>query len=302
MTRMGGVAPLSGQRMAAVDIGTNSCRLLIADTKGQSIFPVFATLRTTRIGEGAAKYGFLGEVPMERTITALKGYLALIREFEVARLRVVATSAVREAANAALFLNNVREMTGLLIDIISGPEEARLNYIGACHAVDSEDTGIVIDIGGGSTEFTYPIQEGELSCSSIPLGAVRLTEQPRLLSEILSPMKGVLDKIRGLHHPTLIGVGGTITALAAVDQALHVYDPERIQGYFLSKKSVERIMFSLAVKNSEERKKVPGLLPERADIIIAGTTVLWTVLTYLCAPGITVSDADLLQGIILEMI
>lgn len=293
---------MPNQRMAAIDIGTNSCRLLIADTNGKAISPVLATLRTTRIGEGAEEQGFLGEVPMERTITALKEYLALVREFEVPCLRIVATSAVREAANAAFFLNRVRETTGVPVEIISGQEEARLNYIGACRAVDVEGTGIVIDIGGGSTEFTYSAQSGELSCCSIPLGAVRLTEQPRLLSEILIPMKDILDKIKVLPHPTLIGVGGTITTLAAVDQALQIYDPERIQGYFLSKESVERIMFFLAAKNSEERKKVPGLQPERADIIVAGTTILWSILAYLDAAGIIVSEADLLYGIIWEMI
>jgi exopolyphosphatase/guanosine-5'-triphosphate,3'-diphosphate pyrophosphatase len=239
---------------------------------------------------------------MERTISALKEYLVLINDLQVSRLRIVATSAVREAANAAFFLNYVKETTGLAVEIISGREEARLNYIGACHAVDVEGTGAVLDIGGGSTEFTYLSQNGELYCSSVPLGAVRLTERPRLLSEILNPMRHILHHIKSVPHPALIGVGGTITTLAAVDQALCVYDPELIQGYPLSKNSVERIMFSLAVKNSEERKKVPGLQPERADIIVAGTTILWALLTYLQAPLITVSEADMLQGIILEML
>lgn len=303
MTLDGGVDPLPGRRMAAVDIGANSCRLLIADIKGKSIIPIFTALRTTRIGEGIES-GLLGEVPMERTIAALQEFLDLIREFEVGQLRVVATSAVREAANAAVFLVRVRETTGLPVDAISGAEEARLNYIGACAVVSSQGTGVVIDIGGGSTEFAYPIRERgitRLKYYSIPLGAVRLTEQPRLLSDVVGPMRDVLNKIKGLSHPRLIGVGGTITSLAAVDQELKVYRPESIQNYLLSQKAVERIMFSLAVKNSEERKKVPGLQPERADIIIAGTTILWAVLVYLEAPEITVSEADLLHGIIREL-
>ncbi len=298
---------MPGQRIAAVDIGTNSCRLLIADIKGKSITPILATLRTTRIGEGVEESGLLGEVPMERTIAALQEYLDLIKEYEVAHLRVVATSAVREAANAAFFVVRVREMTGITVDVISGVEEARLNYIGACDAVGSKGTGVVLDVGGGSTEFTYPIQKSvqesgvsALSCCSIPLGAVRLTEQPRLLSEIIGPMKDVLDKIKRLPHLNLVGVGGTITTLAAIDQVMQIYEPERIQGYLLSRKAVERIMFSLAVKNSEERKRVSGLLPERADIIIAGTTILWSVLAYLNVPEITVSEADILYGIIQE--
>jgi exopolyphosphatase/guanosine-5'-triphosphate,3'-diphosphate pyrophosphatase len=296
-----GEASLSGQRMAAVDIGTNSCRLLIADKKGKSIIPVLKTLRTTRIGEGLAREGLLGEKPIGRTITALKEYLALIREFEVVHLRVVATSAVREAANAAFFLDQARNETGLAIDIISGREEAYLTYIGACQSIAAEGTAVVIDIGGGSTEFTYSIQD-ELSCYSIPLGAVRLTEEPCLLSEILGAAKEILNRIKKIPCPVLIGVGGTITSLAAVDLALEVYEAERIQGHILTRKGVERIMFSLAVKNNEERKSVLGLQPERADIIVAGTTILWSILTYLNAPGVRVSDADLLYGIIQEMI
>jgi exopolyphosphatase/guanosine-5'-triphosphate,3'-diphosphate pyrophosphatase len=219
-----GEASLSGQRMAAVDIGTNSCRLLIADKKGKSIIPVLKTLRTTRIGEGLAREGLLGEKPIGRTITALKEYLALIREFEVVHLRVVATSAVREAANAAFFLDQARNETGLAIDIISGREEAYLTYIGACQSIAAEGTAVVIDIGGGSTEFTYSIQD-ELSCYSIPLGAVRLTEEPCLLSEILGTAKEILNRIKKIPCPVLIGVGGTITSLAAV----HLLDTVHIE-------------------------------------------------------------------------
>ena len=241
---------------------------------------------------------------MERTVRALSEYLDLSREFEAAHLRVVATSAVREASNTAFFLDRVRKVTGIQVEVISGMEEARLNYLGACHAVNPSGRGIVLDIGGGSTEFTYPLPgEGasRLGCQSIHIGAVRLTEQPRLLSEIIRPMKDILDEIKSLSRWAMIGVGGTITSLAAVDQILDPYDSDRVQGYRLSKDAVERIMFCLAAKNSEERKKVPGLMPERADIIVAGTTILWSILSYLDRPVITVSEADILHGIILEI-
>ena len=114
-------------------------------------------------------------------------------------------------------------------------------------------------------------------------------------------MKDILDEIKSLSRWAMIGVGGTITSLAAVDQILDPYDSDRVQGYRLSKDAVERIMFCLAAKNSEERKKVPGLMPERADIIVAGTTILWSILSYLDRPVITVSEADILHGIILEI-
>lgn len=291
-------------RLAAIDIGTNSCRLLIADARDGRIFPVLSTLRMTRIGEGASGNSILQKEPVRRTIGALRDFLSLAGDYGASRVRAVATSAVREAENAAYFLSHARDEAGLMVEVISGEEEARLNYVGACGGLSSGEGAIVIDIGGGSTEFTYPVKTGNgftLSCRSVPLGAVRLTEHPLLLSEILGSLKCVLDEIRASRQ-TLVGVGGTITTLAAVDQALTEYDPGRIQGYHLAKTVVESIMISLAAKNSEERKMVPGLQPERADIIIAGTTILWAVLAYLEAPGITVSDADLLHGIILEMI
>jgi exopolyphosphatase/guanosine-5'-triphosphate,3'-diphosphate pyrophosphatase len=290
-------------RLAAIDIGTNSCRLLIADTQGGHIKPVFTALRISRIGEGMTGKGILGKGPMERTINVLQEYLKLIKQFKVDRYRVVATSAVREAANAAFFLDQACRSTGMDIQIISGAEEARLNYLGACHSVSPQGTGLIIDIGGGSTEFTYLPHKGslELCCHSIPLGAVRLTEQPCLLSEILLPMKDVLDEIKLLPDPFFIGVGGTITTIAAVCQELEVYDPQSVHGYTLTEHDVERIMFFLAAKNNEERKKVPGLQPERADIIVAGVTILWAILRYLEAGTLVVSEADLLYGIILEM-
>ncbi|HHY40120.1 MAG TPA: Ppx/GppA family phosphatase [Syntrophaceticus sp.] len=291
-------------RLAAMDIGTNSCRLLIADLCEGRIKPVFTALRTSRIGEGMTSKRILGRGPIERTINALQEYRQIINEYGVDRYRIVATSAVREAANAAFFLDQASKRTGMDIQIISGAEEARLNYLGVCHSVSPQGTGIIIDIGGGSTEFTYLPHKGsldELCCHSIPLGAVRLTEQPCLLSEILLPMKDVLDDIKLLPDPFFIGVGGTITTIAAICQGLEVYDPQLVHGYTLTKDDVERIMFFLAAKNNEERKRVPGLQPERADIIVAGVTILWAILRYLEASTLVVSEADLLYGIILEM-
>lgn len=292
------------ERYAAIDVGTNSCRLLIADVGEGRLVPVLFTLRMTRIGEGASEKGYLQQEPVRRTVVALQGFLSLARSYGVSRIRAVATSAVREAANAAFFLERARDEAGLIVDVISGEEEARLNYVGVCRSLSLGRRAAVIDIGGGSTEFTYPLAEGggnALFCRSVPLGAVRLTEHPLLLSEILGSLKSALDDLREFRQD-MVGVGGTVTTLAAVDQDLEEYDPGRIQGYYLTRAAVERIMFSLAAKNTEERKRVPGLQPERADIIVAGTTILWAILTYLGAPGITVSEADLLHGIILEMI
>ncbi len=294
-----------GKTYAAIDIGTNSTRLLIAEVKDGKVHPKLAALRMSRVGEGMVKGEGLLPEPVDRTIRALQEFARLIGQHGVSRWRVVATSAVREASNAAEFAARVREETGLRLDVIGGEEEAYLSYIGACRALPGIDCGVVLDIGGGSTEFTYrgpgEGREKALRCRSIPVGAVRLTERPLLLDDLLALMKEVLDEIKGLRIDNIIGVGGTVTTLAAVDQSLAVYAWERVHGYFLSQAAVERILFSLAAKTTRERREVPGLQPERADIIVAGTTILWAILGYLAAPGITVSEADILHGIILEL-
>ncbi|NPV28718.1 MAG: Ppx/GppA family phosphatase [Firmicutes bacterium] len=293
------------ERFAAIDIGTNSTRLLIAEVEGGRVIPRFFALRMTRVGEGVARGEGLRPEPVARTLRALQEFGALARRYGVSCMRVVATSAVREAPNAPGFLKQVREEAGFEVDVISGEEEAYLSYLGACRALPGVAEGVVVDIGGGSTEFTFPARPGApasgLRCVSVPLGAVRLTERPALLSELLAPMKAVLDEIALRRERNLIGVGGTITTLAAVDQALATYDPDRVHGYRLTRDAVERILFHLAAKNKDERKNVPGLQPERADIIVAGTTILWAILGYLQIPEITVSEADLLHGIILEL-
>jgi exopolyphosphatase/guanosine-5'-triphosphate,3'-diphosphate pyrophosphatase len=250
-----------------------------------------------------------------RTLESLQEFSSLLRLHEVHQVRVVATSAAREAPNAAFFVEQVRSQTGLTVDVISGEEEAYLSFLGACQSLPGVKRGTVVDIGGGSTEITFPsvptgrppgtqppdaVHPDTLTCRSIPLGAVRLTERPLLLSEILAKLKPALEDLQTMGPIPLIGVGGTITTLAAIDQALPVYDPERVHGYRLPQTAVERILFFLAAKTNQGRKQVPGLQPERSDIIVAGTTILWAILGSLKADQITVSEADLLDGIILS--
>ena len=289
-------------RFAAVDIGTNSVRLLIARLIKQRLVPELRELRICRLGEGMTRGEGLQPQAVARTLQALQEFNMLIQNYRVSQVRTVATSAAREASNAAFFIDQVQLQTGLLVDVISGEEEARLSYMGACRALPGVHRGTVVDIGGGSTEITFPSgakRQEILASHSIPLGAVRLTEQPLLLPEILAKFKPALDELKAAGQVSLIGVGGTITTLAAVDQALQVYDPERIHGYRLSRAAVERILFFLAAKTNEERKQIAGLQPERADIIVAGVTMLWAILSFLQAEQITVSEADILDGIIL---
>lgn len=289
-------------RFAAVDIGTNSVRLLIARLINQRLVPELRELRICRLGEGMTRGEGLQPQAVARTLQALQEFNILIHNYGSSQVRTVATSAAREASNAAFFVDQVQLQTGLLVDVISGEEEAQLSYMGACRALPGVCRGTVVDIGGGSTEITFPSvakRQEILTSHSIPLGAVRLTEQPLSLPEILAKFKPALDELKAAGRVSLVGVGGTITALAAMDQALQVYDPERIHGYRLSRAAVERILFFLAAKTNEERKQIAGLQPERADIIVAGVTILWAILGFLQAKQIAVSEADILDGIIL---
>lgn len=289
------------ERYGAIDIGTNSTRLLIAGLQEGRVLPLYSALRITRLGEGMTRGEGLRPEAVRRTLKALAEYRQLLEEFGVGRVRVVATSAAREAADASAFIRQVREETGLMVEVIPGEEEAYLSYLGACRGLPGISSGMVMDIGGGSTEFTFCATGGERPvCRSVPMGAVRLTEQPLLLDRLLALYKPVLDGLSAIGADRLIGVGGTVTTLAAVDQGLVDYDRERVHGYRLTRPAVERILFHLAAKDSRERRAVPGLQPERADIIVAGTTILWMVLSYLGAAQITVSEADLLHGIILK--
>ncbi len=302
-TKVGDVS-LNGvdNRFAAVDIGTNSVRLLIARLTNRQLHTEFRTLRMCRPGEGMTRGEGLQQQAVARTLQALQEFSDLLQDYQVHQVRVVATSAVREAPNAAFFVDQVRSQTGFPVDVISGEEEAYLSYLGACQSLPGVKNCAVVDIGGGSTEFTFssgPERPGDPISRSILLGAVRLTEQPLTLTEILVKLKPVIEDLRAIKPVSLIGVGGTITTLAAVDQALPVYDPDRVHGYRLSRAAVERILFFLATKTNRERKQVSGLQPERADIIVAGTTILWTILGSLEVELITVSEADLLDGIIL---
>lgn len=289
-------------RFAAIDIGTNSVRLLIARLANRQLQAELRTLRMCRLGEGMTRGNGLQPQAVARTLQALQEFNSILQARRARLLRAVATSAVREAANAGFFIDQALSETGIAVEVIAGEEEAYLSYTGACTALPGVSRGAVVDIGGGSTEFTWQPGAGQPdhpASHSIPVGAVRLTEQPMLLPGILSRLKPALEELGKAEPGSLIGVGGTITSLAAIDQALAVYDPKRVHGYRLSRNAVERILFLLSAKTNGERQQVPGLQPERADIIVGGATILWAILGFLQAEQITVSEADILDGIIL---
>ncbi len=280
----------------AIDIGTNSTRLLIAGWQQGRWEIVERGLVTTRIGAGG-RDGQLTPPGMERTVQVLKDFAGRLQAWDVRRFRVVATSAVREAPNAGDFLNRAITEAGVEVEIIPGREEAWLSYQGA--AGDRNDAG-VIDIGGGSTEIIYPSRAG-LSCASIPVGAIRIKNYYQDQSCWLPKLHPALTLAAAMRLPVWIGVGGTVTTLAAIKQGLTVYHPELVHGYILTTETINQLLVRLQGLNLEERRQLPGLQPERADIIPTGAAILAACLDNLHAAAITCSDRGLLDGIIREL-
>lgn len=284
---------------AAIDVGTNSVRLLIAEYERKGINYVYKDLKTTRLGEGVAETGYLQEKAIQRTVDALAEFQDVIRKLNVTKMRAVATSAAREAANGELLIKEAGEK-GIKLEIISGKEEAELSFKGAISDQETNSNQLVVDIGGGSTEIIYCLS-GQVLTSSTKAGAVRCTEGNWSEAQIMAAFQPVLEKIRLLPGNELIGVGGTITSLAAIDQKLGKYDPDLIHGYKLGIERVRTIRKELAGLPLAERRQVKGLQPARADIIVAGIDILLAIMSGLGQQLITVSEKDILDGIILEL-
>lgn len=284
---------------AAIDIGTNSVRLLIAERNNDKIIPLHRDLRSTRLGEGLESTGRISKEAISRTLDALVAFMETIQGFNVKQVKAVATSAMREASNAVEFLELVRQKVQLNVDIISGEEEAELSYLGACSGLNMVEDGIVVDIGGGSTEIVFK-QDSQIIYTSSPVGAVRCTENSTTPTQIFAELEEHLNKIKNFKNYKLIAVGGTATNLAAINKKLVIYDPELVHGSEVSIEELGKTIFYIGSKSLAQRLAIPGLQPERADIIIAGLLILWVIMTYASINKVIVSEADILHGIILK--
>ncbi|WP_040476882.1 Ppx/GppA phosphatase family protein [Halanaerobium saccharolyticum] len=295
-------------RAAAVDIGTNSCRLLIAEKKTDESFNILSRkLEITRLGEGVDQNKILKKRAVNRVFKVLKKYKAIIDEFQVDRVRIVGTSALRDVENSYLLTEKIKDL-GLKLEIISGEKEAKLNYLGAVSNL--EDNFLLVDIGGGSTEFIWS-NSSEINFKSLDVGCVRMTEKfiadPNEkislaeINEIQSYVDNSLSKELELDKKFKVkGVGGTITTLAAVKLALEVYDSSKIEDLKLKYSELEKIRDRLKDLKLKERKKVKGLQPKRADIIVSGLIILMTIMKYINSQELYVSDHDLLYGLLKE--
>ena len=293
-------------KAAAIDIGTNSCRLLIAEKNSTNSFEILKRgLRITRLGEGVDSSRRLKNSAVERVYEALKEYKKIITDYQVEKIRVVGTSALRDVKNSKILENKIDDL-GLELEIISGKKEAELNYLGA---VDNlRGNFLLVDIGGGSTEFIWPVNE-EINFESLDIGCVRMTE--RFISnpeeeinflDIKKMKKYILEllnkKLNLEKQIKIIGVGGTITTAAAMKLKMEKYDSNMIEGTELTLTELKDMVENLSTKPLEERKGIKGLQPKRADIIVAGLVILDSILSFLAINSLNVSDHDLLYGLL----
>jgi exopolyphosphatase/guanosine-5'-triphosphate,3'-diphosphate pyrophosphatase len=300
-------------RVAAVDIGTNSTRLLVADVDGAD-----APLRTldrrmtiTRLGQGVDATHRLAPEAIERTVTVLREYRDVIDKLGAQRVRAAATSASRDASNRADFFDVARDaLGGVDLELIPGDEEARLSFVGATTGLKEPAPYLVVDIGGGSTEFVVGT-DAPKGLLSVDTGCVRLTEQflhgdpprPEELSQAVSVVRDhLLDVARELpgvrDARTLVGLAGTITTVAAIEMGLAEYDPERIHHFRLTRAAAEDVFRTLATETLEQRRHNPGLDPDRADVIVGGAVVLVSILRAFEFDEVLVSEADILDGLV----
>lgn len=306
--------PAMTQRVAAIDMGTNSTRLLVADVTGSGAAATVVTherlMRITRLGQGVDASRRLHPDAIGRVVDCVRDYAAVIERLGATRVRAVATSAARDAANRDELFGPLRTILGIEPEVIAGTEEAELSFLGATAGVQAEGPFLVVDIGGGSTEVVLGRDRPE-GAVSLDVGCVRLTEQflhsdppaPEELSAAVSVTRDFLADVDreipgAAGARTLIGLAGTVSAMASVEQGLARYDRDRIHGFRLTREAAEDVFRTLATESVAERLHNPGLEPERADVIVGGAIVLVCVLRHWGFPELLVSESDILDGIV----
>ena len=293
---------------ASIDIGTNSTRLLIVRClAGNKLSPVAHVERLTKLGDGLGSAGELSRKAMQRVIDALREYRAILSEKQVADVRVFATSATRDAGNRDDFLSLIKRQTGFECRLLSGEEEARLSFLGVVSDMHIAEPCLVCDVGGGSTEFIFARGKEILFLQSLNIGSGRLTRQflhtdPPTSDEMDSAAKFVVSQLKTFEEPVniIVGVGGTAATLALIDAKASIKDAAAAHHYRLAGVDVERIVAMLARMPVQERRFVPGLHPERADVIVGGGVIFREILRYFRADVLTTSLRDLMYGIFLE--
>ena len=297
-------------RVAAIDCGTNSIRLLIADVSadGDRLTDVARRLELVRLGEGVDRTGLLQPAAIERTRQALLGYAAEIAELGVDRVRMCATSASRDASNAADFRAMVRAVLGVDPEVISGDEEARLSFAGAVHGLVADPPYLIVDIGGGSTEFVTGQAEPDHAIS-MDIGCVRMTERhltsdpptPEQIAaaerDITEAVDTALAAVPSREAKTLVGLAGSVTTVTALALRLAEYDATRIHHARTSYDAVAKVTAELLAATVAERLRLPVMHPGRADVIGAGALILRIIMERAGQTSVVASEHDILDGI-----
>lgn len=312
------------ERFAAIDLGTNNCRLLVAAPRGQNFRIVDAFSKIVRLGEGLLQSGSLSKEAMARAVDALKICAEKIARRNVTHMRCIATQACRGAANGAEFLEVVRNQTGLNFEIISPEEEARLAVRGCADLLDQNSSaGLIFDIGGGSTELSW-VRPGEgaaaaeiVAWKSMPFGVVMLSEKwggREIDSEKFAKMvESVRAEIRVLGDPAnlkyvfenddahFLGTSGTITSIAGVHLELRRYKRDRVDGLWLDSDDVRSVSQKLRAMNFDERAREPCIGEERADLVVCGCAILEALLLEWPVTRVRVADRGLREGILADL-
>jgi exopolyphosphatase/guanosine-5'-triphosphate,3'-diphosphate pyrophosphatase len=298
-------------RFAVIDVGTNSVKFHLGERQADGSWRTIADrAEVTRLGEGLEASGVISDAALARTRQAIEGMVSEARGHDALAIAAVGTAGLRAASNADEVVATVTDTTGIRVEVIPGEEESRLAYLAVEAGLGIRGGSLVVfDTGGGSSQFTFG-RDGRVDDRfSLPVGAVRYTEQFGLdnavsgerLSEALAAIAADLAALDGRSRPdALVGMGGAITNLTAVMHELATYDPDVVQGSVLDRAEVDRQIERFRSLDAEARRSIVGLQPKRADVILAGACIVRTVLDKLGQASLTVSDRGLRHGVLLE--
>jgi exopolyphosphatase/guanosine-5'-triphosphate,3'-diphosphate pyrophosphatase len=298
--------------LAGIDCGTNSTRLLVADGSGRTVERL---MRITRLGQGVDATGQLAPEAVARTVAVLEEYRKVLDQHGVERVRMTATSAARDASNRDDFFAAATAVVGATPELLGGDEEARLSFLGATSELDPDDGPfLVVDIGGGSTEFAVGSSGEPDGVLSTDIGCVRITEKflhsdppaPEELSQAFDVVRGHLDDVARVIPSVdevrrFVGLAGTVTTMAAVELGLADYDRDRIHHFVLTRAAAEDVFRTLATESRRRRLYNPGLEEARADVIVGGAIIVTAIMRYFEFAECLVSEADILDGLVLSL-
>ncbi len=296
-------------KIAAIDIGTNTALLLVAEvTKQNEIIPIAQEEKIVRLGQGVDRNENLNLEAIGRTLRAIREQVKIAEDLGAEKILISGTSAVRDAANREILLSEIKNNFGITMQVLSGDEEAELTYFGALSNKNLQGDILLVDIGGGSTEFIFGTQQKIKHAFSLNIGSVRLTERfirndPITDTEYKSIRRAVkeqLSSLKSLDAGQLMGIAGTITTMAAMHLQMNTYDSAKVDNSLLTISQAEKIVSDLKKETLSQRRKFLGLKPERADVILAGALILLEVMQHFKFNATIVSDRGVRFGLILQ--